>query len=259
MAMRDVVSAMRKNGQPASIAIIVISAALFLITFVAPTAPITFYIAFLPSLFAEHPWSILTYPYAADARQAAFLIVLFECFWMYGIGGSVERDLGTKRFLIFWAAMTVLPGFLMWGAMVALKVYAPLVFLYLPLSGITIAWCARNPNEKILFMMVIPILGKWIGWITVGIVLFDYGQASPLLGVVACLHMVVAYLYATNRIPKLAYGREVFTRKREGWKPIERDDAYFADVKKREIERAERERLRKLFEGSLSDDPEDKP
>lgn len=257
--MRDLGSVLRRQGQPATIAIIIISAALFFWTFASPQSPITSYIGFLPALFADHPWSILTYPYAADASQSAFIIVLFECFWMYGIGGGVERELGTTKFLLFWIAMTILPALFMFAAMVALHVEAPLVFMYLPLSGITVAWCARNPNAKVLFMMVIPILGKWIGWITVGIVLFDYGRGNPLLGVIACLHMLVAYLYATNRIPFLQYSSSpLFTRKREGWKPVERNDSYFAEVRKREKEREERERLRKLFEGSISDDPEDK-
>src|SRR5205823_4373438 len=113
----------------------------------------------------------------------------------------------------------------------------PLMFLFLPLSGVTVAWATRNPNSTILFMMVIPILAKWVGWITAGIVLFGYGAVHPFLGIAASLHLGLAYLYAANKIPFLLFsGTSVFTRKREGWKPIERNDAYFADVKKRETE-----------------------
>ena len=59
------------------------------------------------------------------------------------------------------------------------------------------------------------------------------------LGITASLHLLLAYLYAANKIPFLLFsGTPLFTRKREGWTPIERNDAYFADVKKRETERA---------------------
>jgi len=257
---KDIQSAFRKNGAPVSIAIIALSVIGFTIAFAAPSWPIIDNLAYVPEMWASHPWTILTYPFVADPLvNSAFIIVLFECFWMYGIGGIVERELGRIRFIILWLVMTILPALFVWLGLFVLHVQEPLMFLYLPLSAVTVAWAARNPNNQVLFMMVVPITGKWIGWITVGIILFDYGRLHPLLGFFACLHLAVAWAFATNRIPFWQYSSApLFTRKREGWKPVERNDTYFADVKRREIERAERERLRKLFEGSLSDDPEDK-
>jgi len=257
--MKDLQSAMRKNGQPVTIAIICIAVLVFLLNFIFQEAQITFYLAFLPSLLGQHPWSLLTYPFAADVQSVGFIGVLFGCWWLYGIGGNVERDLGPLKYVVFWVVMTIIPALIMWGAMVLAHVdNTPLIFMFLPLSGVTIAWATRNPNSQILLMMVIPVLAKWVGWITVGIVLFGYGAGHSLLGVFACLHLALAWAFADNRIPGVPYGKAVFTRKREGWMPRERDDAYLENVKKREQERAERDRLRKMFEGSLNDDPEDK-
>ena len=265
MAMRDFTSGLRRTGQPASIAIIVLAVIVFLISFVASAGPHIqgsdweSYIAFQPSLVGSRPWTILTYPFAAGVHDVGFLDILFGCWWLYGIGGMLERDLGTRRFVIFWLVMTLIPALVMLGVMMFMGIDMPIRFLALPLSGVTVAWATRNPNSQILFMMVIPILAKWVGWITVGLILFGYGSMNPYLGVVASIHMLVAYLYAANKIPFLLFsGTPRFTRKREGWKPTERNDAYFENVRKREQERAERERLRKLFEGSLTDDPEDK-
>jgi hypothetical protein len=107
-------------------------------------------------------------------------------------------------------------------------------------------------------MLIIPIQARWLGWLTVGMVLFGYGIGNPLFGLLACVHLGLAYLYAANYVPFLPYGTTRFFRHKRYWKKSERDETYIRDVKKREIERQERERLRKLFEGSLTDDPEDK-
>ncbi len=250
---------MRRSGTLVCVALIVLSAANLLTSFVITAAPWNAYLAFMAPDAGARPWSFLTYPIAVDLGGGyGFLSVVFSCWWLYFIGGEVERDLGHARFGIFWGLMTIIPALVMWAAMLIIGVMIPLIFMFLPLSGVTVAWCTRNPNSVINIMLVIPIKAKWLGWLTAGFVLFGYGFGHPMLGVFACLHLFIAWAYAMNRIPGLAYGKAVFTRKREGWKPIEKNDTYFADVKRREIERAERERLRKLFEGSLNDDPEDK-
>src|SRR5579885_365578 len=115
--MREFQSAMRRNAAPATIAIIALSVIVFLASFISPHSDLTVYIAFLPSLLPVHPWTLLTYPYAADLVGIGFLGVLFGCWWLYGIGGQVERELGTLRFVIFWLVMTVIPALVMWGAM----------------------------------------------------------------------------------------------------------------------------------------------
>jgi len=108
-------------------------------------------------------------------------------------------------------------------------------------------------------MAIIPIPGWLLAWLTAAITLFGYGTAysAPLMGAFACLHLLLAYFYASNRIPNLAYGRAGGPTNYQNLKRTERmDKSYFDDVRKREQDRAEREKLRKLFEDSMTDDPD---
>ena len=256
MAARNLQSSIRRHGAPATVAILVLAGANFLASWVSGGGDWNAYLQFHAQFAARFPWSILTYPIGAN--PADIIGVFFMAYWMWIIGATVERDLGTGRFLAFFGAMTAVPALMMWICYAAFGFSAPLYGLYLPVAGITIAWAARNPNVSMLFMLIIPIQAKWLAWLTAALVVFSYGYPHPPVGLFAGVHLLLAYLYAANRIPFLSYGKEVFTRKREGWTPREKDDKYLRDVKSREIERQERERLRKLFEGSLKDDPEDK-
>ena len=250
---------MRRNGTTICVAIIILSAINLLASFIYPASPWNDYlrILFLPG-FPPQPWTFVTYPFAIQISPLALLNVVLACWWLYSMGGSVERELGSTRFAIFWVAMSVIPALLIWAGVSMLGLQYELAFLFLPLSAVTIAWATRNPMAIVTFMMIIPIQGRWLGWLTAGLVLFIFGVPHPQLGLIACIHLVLTYLYAANYIPFLPYGTARYVRNKEHWKKSERDDSYLRNVKEREMERAERERLRKLFEGSLSEDPEDK-
>jgi hypothetical protein len=77
------------------------------------------------------------------------------------------------------------------------------------------------------------------------------------LALFAVVPLGIAYLYAADKIPFLPWGsarrasRGLVTRIKTDYQTI--DKAF-----DRQKEREERERLRKLFEASLIEDPEDK-
>ena len=254
--LQDIQSGLKRAGAPVCIAIIIVSSINLVLSFVLQPANWNLYLAFLPTYAASRPWTFLTYPFAIDLN--GLIGVIFSCWWLYGIGGSVERELGTTRFSVFWAAMSVIPAMVMWAAMPLTHQINPLVFMFLPLAGVTIAWATRNPTAIVNFMLIIPIQARWLGMLTAALVLFGYGIGHPMLGLFACLHLILAFLYAGNYLPFLPYGRTRYVRKQEHWKKSERDDSYLSNVKQRQMEREERDRLRKLFEGSIKDDPEDK-
>ena len=96
--------------------------------------------------------------------------------------------------------------------------------------------------------------GTWIAGLTALGVVVSYGAQNPPAAIAMLLPLGLAWLFASDRLP-IGYRsgsggggsrRQRFTVVR-GAK--EYDDGYFEDVKAREIEREERERLRKLFEG----------
>ncbi len=98
---------------------------------------------------------------------------------------------------------------------------------------------------------ILPITGKWLGWITVGMVVFYFGHAAPIVGGFAAIPLAIAYAYASDRIPRLAYGveRRIKINEKEATTrgQVRYDQTYFDEVKRRERERAEQERLKKLF------------
>src|SRR5207253_10005279 len=179
--------------------------------------------------------------------------VLFMSYWLWIIGGTVEKELGSGTFAGFFAAMTLVPSLMFFVCYLLLHMdpRVPVYGLYLPVAGITLAWATRHPNQSMLFMLVIPILAKWLGVLTVVLIVFGYGFPNPPVGLFAGVHLLLAYMYAANRIPKLAYGGGGVRTKKQRWLPSEEDDRYLGDVKNRQSERAERERRRNLFEGSL--------
>ena len=207
---------------------------------------------FVNSLALAHPWSFLTYPFFTSASNTVGL--LFLCLWLWGIGGSVERDLGSVKYLLVFFAFTALCalGLLIGGKV--LNIEGSMAGGWTAVAAITIMWGTRNPNQTVLLMFVIPIQGKWIAWLA-GVIVF-FGTV-PQLAPFAVAPLILAYYFAANRLPFAPYSKSdlKFTGAAKTTERYNR--AYYDEVRKREKEREERERLRKLFEGSLGDDPKE--
>ncbi|HJP82320.1 MAG TPA: hypothetical protein VJ835_02340 [Fimbriimonadaceae bacterium] len=210
----------------------------------------------------DRPWTLFTYPWAEQpfVSGLAILSFVFLIMWVFWVGGTTERDLSPGKYIGLWIAMILLPALfiVLLGPLVA-KAYGT-AGMWLPVAGITVVWCTRNPRQTIMLYGLIPLSGFWLGWVTVVSVVLLAGFGNPVLGLVSALHLPIAWAFASNRIPGMSYSRgAVFMSNRWSDKPnlkkSERlDKSYFEDVKKREKEREERERLRKLFESSLQDD-----
>lgn len=179
------------------------------------------------------------------------------CLWLWGVGGSVEKDLGTAKYLAVFFVMAILSGL---GLLIGAAITKHSDFLagaYVPVSAITIIWGTRHPNDQVMLMFIIPIAGKYLAWLSAALVLF---ATSPALAPFAAAPLILAYFFAANRLPFAPYSgggplsaasRNKVSRNRE-----RHDRAYMEDVKRREKNREEQERLRKLFESSLIEDPE---
>jgi hypothetical protein len=202
------------------------------------------------------PWTLLTYPFADVGDGTSLLWFLLMLMWLYWVGTAVERDLQTIKFVGFLLAMTLLPALLIYvGGMVINNkppaVYGPSLLV----SAITVAWGVRYPTTCIRLWCIIPVTGKILAVLTVLLTMFGYGTiyGSPAMGVIASLHLGVAAAFAANKLPFAGYHKPAW--KSPAAKATDRRDAaYYDDVKRREQERVERERLRKLFEGSVRDD-----
>jgi hypothetical protein len=213
----------------------------------------------------QRPWTLFTYPWAempfTDGLSILFFVFLIM--WMFWVGGSAEHDLGPTKYAVLWISMILLPALFigLLGPMVG-KVYGA-AGTSLPVAAITMVWCVRNPAQTIMIWGIIPLSGRWLGWITVASTILLAGFGNPLMGVICALHLAVAAAFAANMIPFWTYsrggssfGKPKITDRPYLKKSERMDKGYYDDVKKREKEREERERLRKLFESSLDDDGE---
>jgi hypothetical protein len=217
---------------------------------------------FLGPDWQSQPWTVFTYPWADTPFYSAFRIVcfVFLVMWMHWTGGSVERDLGPTKYAVLWLAMILLPAIfiVLLGPLVN---YVGAAGMWLPEAGITVVWCMRNLGAQIRLYGIIPLSGKVLAWVTVAVTILVSGAGNPLFGFVAGLHLAVAWAFGSNMLPfwRYSHGGGVFGKPKLSDRPFlkksERvDKGYLEDVKKRERDREERERLRKLFESSLDDD-----
>jgi len=203
----------------------------------------------------DAPWTLLVYPfYDLIFDGLTLLFFVFLIFWMVWVVAPTEREIGTLKFAVLWVIFTVLPPLLIYFGANALRCPFPDIYSpELPLAGMTFIWCLRNRTAQIRLFAVLPITGIWLAAFTVAVVFITHCQPNLLLGVLACVHLGLAYLVAENRIPWFAYSRPFYHYVPSKTARV-KEERYRDDVYNREKERQERERLRKLFESSIDDE-----
>jgi len=171
------------------------------------------------------------------------------------VGTGVERDMGSVRYLVFFFAATLIGAV---SILIGAKVSHNSIYLQdliIPLACITVAWSLANPSSTILLMFFLPAKAIWMAWISAGIVLFDVGQQRPVEGIFALIPLGLTYLLVTNRLP-IPYTARAASLSKDKKSENLRSARYYDDVRKREQNRNEQEKLRKLFERSALDDNE---
>ena len=246
MAVQDPVKWFRRQTAPVT----VIMCALVVIGWFATWTNPTIMVEALgyPGVPFPKVWTLITYPFV-EFKSPIFLLI--QVMWLYWVGSMLERDHGSRKFIYLLLAVSIV------GAL-------PLTLFHFPVSGMLIPdailvamWATRYPNMTIRLFMCIPVAAKWLGIIIVASVFFLYatGPGQILIGLTAISGCILAWLYARNMIPRLpyglGYGSYVKAKPSRGQKVKEQE--YFDDVYRREKDREEKERLRKLFEDSLED------
>lgn len=199
--------------------------------------------------FLAKPWTLVTYPFAFGVSD--FISTLFACYWCFVIGSRLEKDLGSGVYAGFLVITTILHGLCVVLAALAFHAETRLLMPFIITASITVLWGSRYRDEEIRVFFVIPVKAMWIAIITVAATLFGYGYGNPIMGVAVVLPFGLTALYGLNKLP-FAYG-PIRTKVKN--KKAEKEFTSFIDnVRTREKEREERERLRKLFESSLSDE-----
>ena len=217
-----------RSPEPVTRTLIAINVVTFLVYFVAafflragnPWEWLTFSTATL----WRKPWTLLTYPLVTYDP----FTLLFAGYWLWVVGGTLERSWTSYMFLRFFASVTLATSASLWVGSSLLSaaglehvgnVY--LSSLWLPLAGLTVAWCLLNPEQIVLLGFVLPIPGRVLLWITVALVYFGVamGFGAPWLGFFALAGVGYAYLFTKRltRSPAAVYMRTV--RSKEQFRP----------------------------------------
>ncbi|MBI5707374.1 MAG: rhomboid family intramembrane serine protease [Armatimonadetes bacterium] len=209
---------------------------------------------FQTNLFGSRPWTALTYAYC----DSGVVSVLFAGYWLWTMGGALERDIGTKALASFWLVESLLCPITFWVGSKVLGADGLLIGPWVPLAGLTMVWGLRNASARMLLFFVVPVSGRAIAWLAALLVLFGAYSVqmryAPGLAVFAALPLVFAWSLGTRRmklpgIPERGAKGNDFVRG-AGFYSKE----YFDDVKRRERDRAEKERLKRLLEGPSGDE-----
>lgn len=186
---------------------------------------------------------------------AGFVGLLFACLTVYFFIGAIERSHGSKTVAVLFGGSLVLSEIAMFATSAILKSPQGLVGPQIALSTIVVFWAFVNPRAQVLLYFV-PVPGIVIGLLSFGFLFFGYGAAHPLVGLAAIMPLLASALIAK-------YDDRIFERERrkssQVWNvPGRSESDFLAEAEKRKKEREEKERLRKLFERSLIEDPDDK-
>lgn len=191
MTIDDIIYWFTKDRIPFTKAVVAASVLTFLVNLFDRTGVFRAILIFDPSLFMLKPWSILTYPLV----QLDALSLLFAGYWMWVAGGSLERTWRTRTFGIFFLAVSAISALGIWIGYMATDRAVSLSGLWVPLAAVTVAFGMRNPEQVILFMLIIPMKLKYLAAISAGLLFVGFGRIHFLLGLFSLAGCAVAYWY----------------------------------------------------------------
>lgn len=192
--LRDFVS---RGGVPVTLTLLGINIFTFLATFFSPAVVgplLQQNLVFSIGNFLHAPWTLLTYPLVAMPPFSLWLVVTWVFFWLSG--GSLERSWGSQRYLIFFFAVTLLSSLsLLLGGFLLHHEIMPLNDIFLPLTGLIVAFCMLNPEQQIT-VYFFPVRAKYVA---IGVTVWTYltygSMLGPLLGLFALGGILGAFLY----------------------------------------------------------------
>jgi len=131
-------------------------------------------------VWAGELWRLVSWPFLAQDPLA----VLFGSFAVLWLGRELAYAWGPRRLLRLWFGLSVATGVSI--CLLALPVRALLGFPFeapfAMVDALIVAWAVLFPNRQILMMLMIPLQGRQLIWVTFGFVLVS-GLMQGLLGV----------------------------------------------------------------------------
>lgn len=117
------------------------------------------------------PWTLVTYPLMTLGDPFS---ILFSCLMLWWFGGSLERAWSSRVYAWFFGIISVIIAVSLSIPSLLLRIPVDLSGVWMPLSAVTVAWAALNPEQEILLFFVLPVRAKYVGWATAAVVAGSY-------------------------------------------------------------------------------------
>jgi membrane associated rhomboid family serine protease len=182
------------------------------------------------SVFQGQVWRLATWPLV----EPAGLNLLFGCMFLYFIGPDVLASLGTRRFFLLYFGGAALVGVIVCliGRFVWPDVYgAAYATMWPMLDALAITWAVRNPSGQILAMLVLPVGGRHLITLTIGMTLIfalidGFARYSPHF-VAEFLALVYNDVFSFRRLylqSRMAMLQRDYKRRTAHLRMVERDE-----------------------------------
>jgi len=155
----------------------------FILNYILPS--LMYYFYFNPALiFQGQVWRIITFLLVPNTDS--FFLALITCFIYFSITRSLEQVIGRFRvnfFLILGVILQIVFGFIyyfVFASNVQLMMYAQYVMILNPYylyAMLFVLFALLFPDARFLFMFIIPIRGKFLVFVTMGLYVLDVVQA----------------------------------------------------------------------------------
>jgi len=121
--------------------------------------------AFRPATALTQPWTFVTYQFLDGSPFGLFFGTLI----LYILGSALEAEWGTAEFTAFWLVATL-------GASFAALVTGSTLASGGTLTGFSMlfAYAWLYPDVQFLVFFVIPVKVKWLAWLALGLLGWDF-------------------------------------------------------------------------------------
>ena len=161
-------------------------------------------------------WRLFTFVFIPSSNSIIFFI--FMAFLYYSIGNTLENVWGTFKFNVYYitgALFTIIALIII--QLITGRSYSGTSY-YVNLS-LFLAYAALFPNVEFLLYMIIPIKVKYLAFLDVALLLFDFvngGIATKVLIVVSLLNFILFFgKYLTGKTTSTRTQKQFKQQKRE--------------------------------------------
>jgi len=163
-------------------------------------------------MYSFEYWRLISYAFLHDTSSPMHII--FNALMLYMLGTPLEERWGEKRFLIFVATAIILGGLVVTLSYLIGLNKASVVGISAVTIGLAIAWGLTFSTMQIFILGIIPVTGKQLVWLTVGLEIMYAASTNSissaahfggiLTGFIFCLG-----LYKPQRIKQLLRWRRL--------------------------------------------------